>query len=87
MCLGVGELDSANASEVVEVAADLVVGGCAGELCLCNEQIGLCDVCCRDVVAEQEYSDGSLCVGILPQDGRSQRSEQFWPDVNDGRLL
>ena len=52
--MGVGELDGTDATQVVEVAADLVVGGCAGELCLCNEEIGLCDIRGRDVVAEQE---------------------------------
>lgn len=65
MCLGVGELDGTNASKVVEVAADLVVGGCAGELCLCNEEVGLCDIGGRDVVAEKEDRDRGLGVGIL----------------------
>ena len=84
MSLGVGELNGADASKVVKVAADLVIGGCAGELCLRNKQVGLCDVCCRDVVAEQEHSDGSLGVCILPQHGGSQRSEQLRSDVDDG---
>ena len=87
MCLGVGELDGTDATQVVKIAAHLVVGGCAGELCLCNEEIGLCDIRSRDVIAEQEDGHGGLSVGILPQDCRSQRSEQLWSDVDDRRLL
>jgi hypothetical protein len=83
VCLGVGELDSTDATQVVQVAADLIVGGGAWELCLCNEEIGLCDVRGRDVVAEQEYSDRGLGVSILPQNCRSQRSEQPWSDVDN----
>ena len=40
-----------------------------------------------DVVPEQEDGHGGLSVGILPQNGRSQRSEQLWSDVDDRRLF
>ena len=51
--LGVGELDGADAAEVVEVAADLVVGCGGWELSLSDEEVGLRDVGCADVISQQ----------------------------------
>lgn len=87
VCLGVGELDSAYATEVVEVSGHLVVRGVGRELRLRDEEIGLCNVGGGDVVAEEEGGDGCLCVWILAEDCTSHCGEQLATDVDDGRLL
>ena len=53
MGLGVGQLDGADAAEVVEVAADLVVGCGGRELRLRDQEICLGDVGCANVVSEE----------------------------------
>ena len=44
MCLGVGQLNSAYATEVVEISRYLVVWSGGGELSLRNEEVGLRDI-------------------------------------------
>lgn len=62
-------MDGADAAEVVEVAADLVVGGCARELRLRDEEVGLRYVGCGYVVAEEQDCHGGLGVVVLAEDG------------------
>lgn len=84
---GVGQLDGAYAAEVEQISGDLVVGGVWRELCLRDEEIGLCDVGSGDVVAEEQRRDRRLRVWILPEHGTSQRAKQLSADVDDLRLL
>jgi hypothetical protein len=87
VCLSVRQLDGAYAAEVEEISRDLVIGGVGRELRLCDEQIGLCDVGGRDVVAEEERGDRRLRIGVFAEYSTAQRREQLAADVDDGRLL
>jgi hypothetical protein len=80
-------LNCANASEVVEVAADLVVGGACWECGLVDQKIGLVDIGGRDVVAEEKDDNGGLGVVVLAQDCATESSQELGSRGNDGRLL
>lgn len=67
MSFRVGQLDSTDAAEVVEEAADLVVRRVGRELSLSDEKIGLSDIASGEVVSEEENSDCRLSVRVLAQ--------------------
>lgn len=80
-------MNRANASKVVEVAADLVIRSVRRECGLIDQKIGLVDIGGRDVVAEKEDNNGGLGVVVLAQDCATESSQELRSGGNDGRLL
>ena len=80
-------MNGANASKVVEVAADLVVGSIWRECCLIDQKVGLVDIGGRDIVAKKKDDNGGLGVVILAQDSATESSQELRSRGNDGRLL
>ena len=80
---GIGELDGADAAEVVKVAGDIRVGGGQGEVLMVmrDEKVCLRDVRRRGVVAEEKDGSGGLSLGVLAEDGGSERGEKVFTDV------
>jgi len=87
VCLGIGELNSPYASEVVQVPRDLVVGRIGWELCLRNKEIGLCDVGGREIVSEEKRGDGCLRIWVFSKHCASESSKELSADIDNGRLL
>lgn len=86
MCLGVAQLDSANASKIVEESSDLVVDGILGELRVRDQQIGLADVRCQQVISQHQNNDRRLCIDILAQHSGAESTEKNGSDGNNRRV-
>lgn len=65
MSFGVRQLNRTNATKVVEVSGNLIIGSAGGEWVVFNEQICLSDVGCGDVVAEKQDDSRRLDFDIL----------------------
>ena len=83
MRLRVSELNGSYTAKVVEVSAYLVIRGARWELRLCDEEVGLRDVGCADVVSEEENGDGGLGVGVFAEDGGAKCCEKLGSDGDD----
>lgn len=83
VCLSVGQLNGSYATEVEEVPGNLVVGSVRGKLCLCDEQVGLCDIGGGNVISEKQRGNGRLRIGVFAEDSASESSEQLSTDVDD----
>lgn len=84
--LRVGELDGADATKIIEVAGNVCVGGSERERIVCDEKVGLGDVGCGYVVAEEVYDGGGLSLGVFAQYSGAEGSEKNLADVMDRRL-
>jgi hypothetical protein len=87
MCLGIIELNSSDAPQVVEIPRDLVVRGICRELSLCDKEVGLRDIGRRYVVSKEQCCHGGLRVLVLPEHCTSKSGEELSADRDDGRLL
>jgi hypothetical protein len=81
---GILELDGADATEIVEITRDLVVGRVWREFGVRNKEVGLGDVGSREIVAKKQVGDGCLDIDVLAQHRRPERAEERMPDRDDG---